>query len=595
MKREKLNLSLIVLSLLGTQPALAAREAFDDFQDSHDTIVSGLAIVPPSTIERFVRQVIASRLDGDTKGSKIEFQAKAIRQEIVIPEDNAALREIMGALGIKKSFQAHIAPIDASFSLPQSGLDLKLRQSKAGVFDVVAKWKITTLSAKSRQLSIQVPKGLFDRDFSIDSKPVKIAFAPKSKPITVELKLQVRLGDAGTKLRLVALKTNINDADPAAHPAFDFQIGQLTIGGQPLTLEVESNGHVLRAEETAIREQLETLEPQFTATLRREMDEQIQKYFQDLADTFAKTPPFKLKVNTNKLLAKLDGGADANAAIIDLLKGIDAEFIFSSLEYEQKLDLFTAKIASHICFDQQCLFDLNTSPISQEDLKPLSRSKEVGMLIYESWLQRVINSDAFQKRIRAYYETKAKAPGVDIGASGVKLHLNPKTKSLDAVFNLSIDIKKTAISKDANTGWKKFWARKRKQMGDLVETLFGTGKRVVIPVEVHLIFEGYQKVQENGETVTKMKFRTELPFQPGGKITNTYQYPSNVSELTKMVGEEFMTEIANTFKEVVPAEIQVPVPAVIPAMGVNLPLRKVLVSPNNGLLFTAEVPEVPLK
>jgi hypothetical protein len=592
MKREKLNLSLIVLSLVSTAPAFAAREAFDDYQDSHDSILSGIAIVPPVTIERFIRQAIAAKLDGDARGAKIEFQAKAVHQEIRIPEENVALREVLLALGIKKTFQAQLSPIDVGFSLPTSGLDLKLRQSKTGIFDVVAKWKITTLSAKSRLLSIHVPKGLFDRDFNIDSKPVKITFAPKSKPILVELKLQVRLADTGTKVKLVALKTNINDANPAVHPAFDFQIGQLTIGGQPLVLEIESNGRILRAEEKEIREQLETLEPQFTATLRRDMEEQLTKYFEDLADTFAKSPPFKIKVSTNKLLQNLD----EHSAVNDLLKGIEADFIFSSLDYLAQLNLFTAKIASHICFDQQCLFNLDTSPISQEDLKPLSQTKEVGMLIYESWLQRVVNSDPFQTRIRKYYDTQVHTPGVDIGKAGVKLHLNPTTKSIDAVFNLSIDIKKTALSKDANTRWKKFIARSKKNLGDLMETFFGTGKRVIIPVEVHLVFQGYQKGKdEKGEPVTNLVFKSELPFHPDGTVTNTYHYPSNISELTKVVRSEFMTEIAESIKDLVPPKIEIPVPAVIPAMGVKLPLKKVLVSPNNGLIFTAEVPEVPVK
>lgn len=550
--------------------------------------MSGIAIVSPNVVERFVRQVIANKLNGESNGARIRFQTQAIHQQIKIPDNDLALKEILLALGIKGTLNANIAPIDVAFSLPMSGLNLKIRHTKPDLFDVVAKWRVTQLTASSKQLNIRVPKGLFDRDFDIDSKPVQIGLMAKSPPIRVELKLQVRLTSSGSKLRLVAFNTNLNAQQEGLHPNFDFKIGPLTVDKSPLVLEIESNGRTLRAEEPEIREQLERLEPQFTAVLRREIEDQIQQYFNDAASEFSKQAPFKINFKTDKLVSQ----PGMNPAVSQLLKGIEAEFIFDSLEYVHNLDLFTAHIASHICFDGQCLFNTQTSNIGTDDLKPLSRTQEIGMLIYESWLQRVVNDDAFQKRIRAYYDAEAKAPGVDIGQSGVKLHLNPKTKSIDAVFNLSIDIKKTSLSKNSNTMWKKVVDRTKKRIGDLWETLFGTGKRVVIPVEVHLNFDGYEK---NAKGETEMVFHSTLPFRKDGTIANSYGYPSNIAELTKLVREDFMTAIETTFKDVVPAVIRIPVPAEIPVQGIKLPLKKILVSPNNGLIFTAEVPEVPIK
>lgn len=592
MKREKLHLSLIILSLLSSPPVFAERAAYDDYADAHDTITGGVAIVPPATIERFVRRMIVEKLNADSNGSRLSFKTKAIQQQVQIPDDNVTLKEVMSALGVRKTLDTRISPIEVGFNLPKSGLTLKVQQPLPGTFNVVARWRITQLTARSPQINFHVPKGLFDRDFDIDSKPVKIALLPKSPAIQVELKLQVNLGEKGSKLKLVAFNTNINSSDPAQQPQLDFQIGPLTVDRQPLVLEIESNGRVLRAEEASIRAQLETLEPQFTATLRREIDERIQTHFDAMAAEFARTPPFKLKLDSNKLI---EDKPDMSRAVSDLFRGINAEFIFSSLNYVQKLDLFTATIASHICFDGQCLFSADRSAIGNEDLRPLSKTQEIGMLVYESWLQHVVNSEPFQKRIRAYYEAQIKAPGVDIGSSGVKLHLNPRTKSVDIVFNLSIDIKDTALKKEANTPWKKFKERTKKRFGDAWEAAFGTGKRVIIPVEVHLMFAGYQKVRRDRETVTEMVFRSELPFRADGTVLNTYNYPSNIHLLTKMVRAEFMNSVVESFKEVIPPELRFEVPDHVPVQGMKLPLRKVLVSPNAGILFSAEVPEETAK
>lgn len=236
MKRDKLHRLILLLSLLGSQPVFADRAVYDTYADTHDTIVSGVAMISPSTIERFVRQVIARKLGADMNGSRLRFQTQAVRQEIQIPDQDVGLREVMGALGIRKILHARLATADVGFNLPSSGLTLKVRQPKQGQFDVVARWRVTQLSAKIPQLKLEVPKGLFDRDFDIDARPIQIGLKPKSPAIQVELKLQVRLDEAGSKLRLVAFHTNLNSRDPSTTPQLDFRIGPLTIDGQPLVL-----------------------------------------------------------------------------------------------------------------------------------------------------------------------------------------------------------------------------------------------------------------------------------------------------------------------------------------------------------------------
>ncbi|MBS1957916.1 MAG: hypothetical protein JST80_00445 [Bdellovibrionales bacterium] len=568
-------------------------DAFPDRNhDDHDSIMSGVAIVPPSIIERFIRQIIAKKLNADVSGSRIRFKTKPIHELIKIPSDDVVLQDVLKALGIQNAVNANISPIDVDFSLPANGLDLKLRHTKPGIFDVIAKWKVTGISAASTKLNIRVPKGLFDQDFDLDSKPVQIGLKKGSVPINIELKLQVNLATTGTKLKLVSLKTNLNDPNPANHPAFSFKIGQLTVDDQPLHLEIQAN-QTLQADEAVIREQLMRLEPELTETLRNRLNDELQEQISKVAETFEKAPSFNIKVDTDSITDK----PGTNEAVVDLLHGIDAQFNFSSLGYLESSDLFFAKVASHVCFDGRCLFDSQVSPISEDDMKSLSKTSEIGMLIYESWLQRVINSDPFQKRITTYYNTKQKAPGVDIGKGGVKLHLNPATKSIDAVFNLAIDIKKTALSKKADTKWKKFWDRKKKQFADWVEVNWGTGKLVVIPVEVHLTFKAYEKGidKKTNKPITEMVFTTTLPFHEDGTVTNTYNSPSNIQNLTKIVKNGFMESIEDTFKDLVPAEVRIPVPDSVPVQGIQMPLRRVQISPNHGLIFTAEVPEVQSK
>lgn len=574
----RLSLIFALLLLAPLYPAQA---------NHHPVLVqSGTAAVPPAVIQSVIRSTLAHKLNAQILGERIQFETPEIRQQITLPAQNQTLLDSLKQLGIDRSLEVVISPLKIVAKIPNNNLRIQLQQTSQQTFEITAQWRLQEISAQSEQLRILVPKGIFDVPFEISTNSLRLGLAKKSPSIRIQLKLRMTLTPQGSKFSLVQLNTNLDEARPQAAPEFDFGLSPLLVNGSPLQLQIESQGKIIEARESEIREQLETLAPSFSALLKKELETQIQREFSTFAKKLEAEDPVKLKLSTQQLLSR----STVSKPVKDLLSGISGDFQFSKLEYNPQQALFLAQVASHLCLNSQCLLNTRVSPVRTEDLEPIANRKhELGLLIYESWIQRMAHDPAIQDRIQEYYETQAKAPGVDIGTSGVRVHVNGQRKTIDAVFNLAIDIKKTALSKNANTALKKFMDRSKKRIGDAWENAFGTGKLVLIPIEIQFELQGIVRNPDNDRLELQIKSR--LPFQKDGAIINTYQYPSNVDRLTQMVRSDFMSAIEKTFEDVVPSTIRIPLPREWKADGVTLEPSRAVITPNAGILITAKVIE----
>ena len=553
---------------------LAIRPVMAQTQTEMSSYFSGNAAARPETIEKIVRMSVAQVLSGQFAGVNLSFNTAKINQGIALPSPNENLRDILKVLGIQQNVNIAMTPVHASFTLPESALKITIKKLQPNRFQVKAKWAITKLNASSSQLALKVPKGAFDRAFDIVSSPVQMGLTAKSKPITIELNMITNLTDTGTRIQLVDFKTNLNDRS-AKKPEFFIKLGQLTVEGKPLELEIQSNGQRLIADEAAIRAEFQTLEQGLMQTICDRLQNVVEQRFNVIAANVEKSKPIRITLDSDAWNEELADKPDVKK----LLQNVSIDFFISYLQYVDRYKIFSTQVSSTVCIDKGCLLDMSKpSLVNIDDFKGVDTHDEVAILIYESWIQNFVHSPEFQKRILTFV-TDSKLKGIVIGKQGVRVHLNPIKNSIAVVLNLEVDIKKTG--KEGTSFGKKF----RRSLGDMIEKVAGSGKVVKIPVEINAIF---QKIKKDATGQSVLKLAVEMPFKDG-KVTNTYNYPSNVAEMTGMVRDEFLESMKEELAEVIPAELSIPLGHSVKIKDYSFNIRKAYVTPNRGLLVTGEM------
>ncbi|MBC7397271.1 MAG: hypothetical protein H7333_07485 [Bdellovibrionales bacterium] len=492
-KEKMIRLALILVSI-----GLYSASAHAD----HSVRV-GNAVLKPGALEKIIRGVIVSTLGGDLSRDQLTLRIDRFEQSLVVASPKPALKEILDILGLKNRLAVTVAPIQAHFTLPESALKIQIKNTSENSFLINAQWSITQLRASTSTVSIKVPAGFFPQAFTINSSPIQIALAPRSRAVEFASTFSAELSEEGTKIRLLDFKTNLETAN---HPNFAITMGKLTVNGRPFTLEIQSNGQTLTASESHIRAQFQTLEKSLAGTIRINLADLVRKQTRIQAHAIESQAPFKYSANSSEWLEKLT----MRDSVRTLLGGVNFDFLFTYLQAVKTVGAYSAQIAAKICLDGQCLSDYgDASPIGADDLALMQKNDDIGAIVYESMIQTLVHSDPFQKRISAFYASAGASPGVTLAPAGVKVYLDPHKNALVAVINLEIDIKKTF--KEGTP----FGRRLQRRIGDIWELWFGSGKVVKIPVEVDFIISGLVQDRE-GKPIIMLT--TELPVQADGAI-----------------------------------------------------------------------------
>ena len=539
-------------------------------------IVTGNALVPPLTLERMIRKFVAQALKGNFTGDKVSFHSNGIQQTIPL-EPTGLLKDILTTLGMKSPIQIALDPLNTQITFPEDALKITIKNTSPNVFAIRAKWAINELSVSSENLGIAVPKGIFDQEFEINSKPVSFGLSKKSAPISIDLSISAELSEKGTSVRLNKLETNLLSDE--IH--FFAKLGPLTVNGQPLELEIGSNGKTLRANEATIREEFKKLEPSLLSSVKTKINQIIVDRFAAASQQIEGAPPIHFVLETNKLLKSINTQDPEKIKTAQALLGdIKADFLFSYMQNVKRYNLFSTQIATRICIESSCLGNIEQqSNIGIEDLKSMESNADVGVIAYESMLQNFVHSDTFQKRILDFY-AKHPSPGVKIAKSGVRVHLNPKRNAAVVVLNLDIDIKKTG-KPGSGAG-----QRLKLDLAKWIERSFGSGKIVTIPVEISGFIDGITK-NSKGEYFLSM--HTELPFHKDGTITNTYHYPSNVEDMVGWVKKGLLESVKDSIAPSIPPLLEIPLGTGVSVKGFNFIPKKILITPNRGLMITSEM------
>ncbi|NDG85731.1 MAG: hypothetical protein EBX52_11945, partial [Proteobacteria bacterium] len=424
--------------------------------------------------------------------------------------------------------------------------------------------------------TVKVPKGFFDRAFTIESSPIRLGLKPGSRPIELQVRLMLDLTDDGTRISITGYHTNLKGR---SSPSFFLTLGRLTLDGEPLRLEIGSNGESIVATEERIREQFQQATPQIIRSLMDRLTLAIHQSVLELARKIEEQPPLRLTLLSNDHL--INSGLGQN--LKDFLSGIQTDLMFNHLQYLDDAKLFSAQIAARFCFDGSCLLSMSTpSRINQNDLVWMAPSDNVGVVFYESIFQDLIHSDSVQTRIRKLYKVSGPSPGVDIAPAGVKVRFNPRENAVSAILNLEIDIAKTVNSNSS------FGDRISRELGDIIETIFGSGSTVKIPLEITFKVEGVTPTADGGSNLT---IRSVLPFTSDGTYIPPANCPkgwcqSNVGSMTAFVRKSLMKSVHEEFKKIVKSRIIIPVNRDMAVRDFSFTPKTVKVTPNHGLLIS---------
>ena len=550
-------------------------------QGSASNLVAvGNGVFKPQALERLVRASIASALDGSVHNNRLDFKFDGMSEKANLPEITGNLKSIFDILGIKKELTFGVSPIQARFTLPDSNLKLNIQSSQASTFVITAEWSLTQLSATADALSIKMPKGLFDQAAVIKSSPVQISLKSNSPDVKVSLTLTAQLTDQGAKIKLNSITTNLL---AARHPEFAIKIGRLTINGAPLELTIQTNGQSLVASEPTIRAEFQTLEQTYADKIRIEFAQMLRTQIAQQLRTLETTPSLAYKISTDEELATTSLTKSAK----DLFQGMDVSLILSYLQSVSQGKAYSAQLSSQVCFDGQCVGEKTpTTQIGTEDIKSMSADADGSVILYESFFQNLIHSEAFQKRIATYFQNEVKSPGVELAPAGIKIYFEPSQQALVAILNLEIDIKKTAGAGSP------LGLRIKRDIGDWIEAGFGSGKLVKIPVPIVLSIKG-MTVNEKGES--ELTIMTDMPdlradgtFVPFARCS-AQDCPDNVSKMTKVVRKDFIPSVKAEISKSLPKSIQLPIGTTMKFKTLDFKPKNILFTPNRGLMLTVGI------
>jgi len=539
-------------------------------------------MVTPESIQKIVKAVIVKNLgksfDPESNQNGLSLQIEGADYLLKIPE-KPALQEILTTLGVSEQMHARIEPIQATMNFGPDSLKIKVEKTGTNLFRILAHWQVDELTAVSKSLNMLVPKGVFDQEFTIASSPVSISIKPKTGAVTADLALTASLSDQGTKINLESFKTNLDSPRTRLH----LKLGELTVNGKPLELQIISNGENILTDEPTVRAQFQSFEPELMQNIQVELSTVIHKVFSGLAAKLQEEAPFRISIDSTNIVNKYSLSESPYAP---LLKGISANFEFSYIQSLPSQNLFTTQFSSQVCIDTKCLDNVwGDSTIGTTDTK-LMKGSDAGLILNESWVQNVVNSDAFQSRIEEYYTSSLASPGVTLGSDGIKVHFNPSKNAIVAVLNLVIDIKATASPKGAWSSWSKFTNYYKDQLAGTWENIAGSGKYVFLPIEIDFNLMG---IQNNADDKAELLVTSEIPVHADGTVDNTYGYKSNLSKMNKSIRKALVNDVKTIINKSLPATIKIAVDQPLEVEGVKFTVKKVLVTKNKGLLVSGDI------
>ena len=567
---------------------------------------TGEALIHPATVLAVSKKLILNALQSNLRARvsentapQISFQTpEGIEQSITLPKATGELKTVLDALGITNTTVGiSISPITVNFTLPESALTLNVTANKnnPNAFDVQASMSITNLKATIDKLALHIPKGVFDKAFDLDSKPITVTMKG-NKAISVVASITATANTNGLSFNMTSFKTNLLGKGGANLYA---TLGPLTAGGLPLTPTLITNGHTLTIPEATVRAQLQSLEPLFIQSIQSKVSDALHDQITAVSKTISNLPPQKYSVNTTDLISSLKLDKNVTA----LVGGINLDFLLNHFSPEQAGKLYDAQLATRVSVDGVSLTQNSTVPSIGGNLSAFGQADDIGVVAYESFVKGVVESDQVEARIQNYFHAIFNGPsGIMLAPNGVKVYFNAAQNMVSAVINLEIDLRKLITSD--TPGYEKVGLK----IGDDLERWLGTGKTIKLPLQFDFLLHSITEVKG----IPTLGITTRLPFKQDavkavktGGYTSTFiptalcadsECPTNLDDMTWVIEQIFYPQLRNQLVANLPKAISLPLSKPVDYQGVSFGIEDLkvvqggsVIAPVNALLLTGKI------
>jgi hypothetical protein len=313
----------------------------------------------------------------------------------------------------------------------------------------------------------------------------------------------------------------------------------------------------------------------------------IQTQIMAQMKTLEKKPPFRYDLNSNAIISNIK---NLDPDVQNLLSNMELALIPSHIASIQSEHAYSLQLSSSVCMDNQCVENLTVpNHLNPGDFQKITDADDTSLLLYETFFQSIIQSDAFEKRIATYYRKMSKLPGVALSPAGVKIYFEPSMNAFVLILNLEIQIDHTTLSTDPLP------ERIERTMGTLIEDEFGSGPVVKIPIPIALKLNGLSEDQ-NG--VTALSISTDLSslhddgsFVPYSRCS-PQDCPNNVSEMTKFVRDNFIPIVKKDILNLLSPQISVPLGKNVSFKNLAFQVTEIAITPDHKLLLTAKTSQL---
>lgn len=404
------------------------------------------------------------------------------------------------------------------FRIPPEKLTLRIREQNPHRLLLDLRGSLADLQCESSVIKIMAPRGILGQAVTLTMESAKILLPGPGSTVQFQALLEVTPDPEGIGLQAKSAGIAF-PSTPGTEPLL--QLGAILVDGHPLKpdrireLMIAATPGVFRARQAAIERFLGKI---LLENLKDQLGS-VRKSFQ--WDLTSLLPGLGLQVLAGHFLP-IPAGTGA------------PEALRASLRVIPRMNGHALAVTSEA-----------DAPIQVEVPSP----REAGILIPESSLQHLIRVPEIQDRLQISVNDPKSSSGVSVLPAGIQLRLLHELQALSSILPLEIDLIRT-VNAGSHLG-----ERLRITLGDWIESWFGSGKSVRVPVEILM----FPRINEETLTLT-----TRIPFTAAGEYLPPEHCapelcPSNVDQMSRRVRRELMRTLHSRFSEQVPEVIQLPV------------------------------------
>jgi hypothetical protein len=409
------------------------------------------------------------------------------------------------------------------FRVPAGPLTLRVLEQDSRRMLLELRGKITRMECGIDGIELSAPKGILDRPFSLSMDSAGISLRGADAALRLHALLEITLQPEGlrSQVRNASLAFPVS---PGTEPVV--ALGRIRVDGEDLRPSL-------------LRELLVAMAPRIFRAQQARLEAHLAKRLGDTLQKKLDSVQHPFPVDLSRWIPGLE------------LHNAVRRFPVSRTEEGRALQ---ASLMTTASLEGRRIADAHgNAPSSADDQDEGTPERvplplEAGVLIPERFIQSLVILPELQRRIAALLIDANDHPGVSVLPAGIRVRMIHELQAASLLLPLEIDLIRT-LNERSSPG-----ERLRITLGDWIESWFGSGRSVHIPVEILVL----PRLSEG-----RLRLDLRLPFNAAGEYRAPEHCapeicPSNVERMSRRVRRGLMRTLHARFREEVPETVDLP-------------------------------------